>query len=434
MSGLKAVSQMEPAESQATMRGFDEFDVRLGDLMRGERATMGKSLLDVQRDLRIRAAYIAAIENCDISAFDTASFVAGYVRSYARYLGMDPDETFHQFCAEAGFQPPHGLGSVGGASTGGAKADSGTALGGINPSPLYLPAATSGWSGIDLRAVGSFLVLVLLIGGLGFGGWTVLKEVQKVGHGPVDDMPEIITALDPTQEISAIPEEDMLIGLEVPGRGLADPPPRPRLFDTPELAMRDSPISAIDPGLGHMMRSGLRSSEKATSRVPPLGLAASLPLGIDALMNGGAGSDAALESADVAMVYGPQLPDAYPVAVNQGAGVEILAARPAWVRVTAVDGTVLLEKTMDAGEAFTLPELEQPPHLRAGNSGAVYFRIDGRTYGPAAPGAQVVKEVELSPKALTERFALADPSQDRDLAQLITVASADAPPAEEDAN
>ena len=44
-------------------RGFDDFDIRLGDLMRGERATLGKSLLDVERELRIKAAYVAAIEN-----------------------------------------------------------------------------------------------------------------------------------------------------------------------------------------------------------------------------------------------------------------------------------------------------------------------------------------------------------------------------------
>jgi transcriptional regulator with XRE-family HTH domain len=66
------------------------FDVPLGDLMRGERATLGKSLLDVERELRIRATYIAAIENGDIGAFQSAGFIAGYVRSYARYLGMDP--------------------------------------------------------------------------------------------------------------------------------------------------------------------------------------------------------------------------------------------------------------------------------------------------------------------------------------------------------
>ncbi|WP_283647239.1 helix-turn-helix domain-containing protein, partial [Marinovum algicola] len=69
---------------------FLDDDTRLGDIMRGERATLGKSLLDVQRELRIKASYIAAIENCDPSAFDTPGFIAGYVRSYARYLNMDP--------------------------------------------------------------------------------------------------------------------------------------------------------------------------------------------------------------------------------------------------------------------------------------------------------------------------------------------------------
>ena len=58
--------------------------------MRGERATLGRTLLDVQRDLRIKAAYIAAIENADPAVFPNPSFIPGYVRSYARYLGPGP--------------------------------------------------------------------------------------------------------------------------------------------------------------------------------------------------------------------------------------------------------------------------------------------------------------------------------------------------------
>ena len=77
--------------------------------MRGERATMGKSLLDVQRELKIKAAYIAAIENADPTAFDTPGFIAGYVRSYARYLNMDPDIAFDAFCKESGFVTAHGM-------------------------------------------------------------------------------------------------------------------------------------------------------------------------------------------------------------------------------------------------------------------------------------------------------------------------------------
>ena len=78
-------------------------DVSLGDLLRGQRATLGKSLFDVQRELRIKAVYIAAIENCDVSVFEAPSFIAGYVRSYARFLGLDGDEIFAHFCAESNF-------------------------------------------------------------------------------------------------------------------------------------------------------------------------------------------------------------------------------------------------------------------------------------------------------------------------------------------
>ncbi len=97
------------AADEEKPKGFDDFELRLGDLMRGERATLGKSLLDVQRELKIKATYIAAIENCDISAFETQGFVAGYVRSYARYLGMDPEWAYQRFCGEANFTVAHGM-------------------------------------------------------------------------------------------------------------------------------------------------------------------------------------------------------------------------------------------------------------------------------------------------------------------------------------
>ena len=403
MFGRKADSQAEPATAVTVAQGFDDFEVRLGDVMRGERATKGKSLLDVQRDLRIRAAYIAAIENCDMSAFDTPSFVSGYVRGYARYLGMEPEETFRQFCRESGFQPPHGMAPAASGQKPAARAE-GTGL--ANTRALYLPQPESFWSGIEPRAIGSLMVLLLLVCGLGFGGWAVLQEVQKVSLGPVEDTPGVIATLDPAQEIGEAPAGEVL-AIDLPRPDLSDLTFRPQMLETPELPARDSPIAAIDPNLGRPARP--LDMPVAVSNAAPVPVA------------GGAAQ---------AMGYGPQLPEApepaEPALADAGQeGVAILAARPAWVRVTAADGTVLLEKTMDAGERFVLPELDAPPMLRAGNSGAVYFAVNGRTYGPAAPGAQVVKQVPLSAEALVERFALADPAKDSDLAQMILVASAD---------
>ena len=90
--------------------GQSPFEFSLGDELRGERATLGKTLLDIQRDLRIKAAYIAAIEDARPEVFPNPSFIAGYVRSYARYLGLDPDEVFQRFCRESGFTGKAGAG------------------------------------------------------------------------------------------------------------------------------------------------------------------------------------------------------------------------------------------------------------------------------------------------------------------------------------
>ena len=70
--------------------------------------------------------------------------------------------------------------------------------------------------------------------------------------------------------------------------------------------------------------------------------------------------------------------------------------------------------------------MQLAPLLRSGNSGSVYFSVNGKTYGPAAPGAQVVKNVSLAAESLTGAYALADLSGDADLAQFVNVADATA--------
>src|SRR5690606_30403184 len=156
MSKLRATSPAEENSQVEEIEYFLDDDTRLGDIMRGERATLGKSLLDVQRELRIRASYIAAIENCDISAFDAPSFIAGYVRSYARYLHMDTDWTFRRFCLESGFQPTHGMApAASGPKPARRPSDPAEAL--ANPHALFIPQRQSFWSEVEPKAIGSIL-------------------------------------------------------------------------------------------------------------------------------------------------------------------------------------------------------------------------------------------------------------------------------------
>lgn len=401
MSGTRASSTTgDSLTDGAAAPGFDDFEMRLGDMMRGERATIGKSLLDVQRELRIRASYIAAIENCDISAFDAPSFVAGYVRSYARYLGMDQDWVFRRFCEESGFQPAHGVApGLPGAKAPRQPGDPAEAL--ANPRALYLPQPESFWSSLEPRAVGSVLVMAAVVLGLGYGGWSVLKEVQKVNLTPSDQAPAVVATLDPVQDAAPAGLQDMA-SVDLPQPEALDRIYRPRALEVPVLTPRDTPIAAIDPGLPEQQPAAQTQVAAAEVAQQPATAATPQP-----------GAAEAQVAAQTVRTLGPDAPQ-----------LEILAARPAWVRISSADGTVILEKTLDAGERFTLPATEQPPKLRTGNSGAVYFAVNGQTYGPAAPGAKVIKDVVLSPDALAQNYAVADVTADPELASMFAVASA----------
>lgn len=403
-----------PAEENVQVEEVDHFlddDTRLGDIMRGERATLGKSLLDVQRELRIRASHVAAIENCDITAFDAPSFVSGYVRSYARYLGMDPDWTFRRFCLESGFQPTHGMApTASGPKPARRPSDPAEAL--ANPKALFIPQRESFWSDIEPRAIGAVLVLIALVCGLGYGGWAVLQEVQRVTLTPGENAPGVVTALDPVEGTGmAEPALDLSdttdLAQALPQPEGLDRLYRPQILEAPVLTARDGPIAAIDPGL---TQTPVAQDTAVAQAVPEPSTAIQ-----QALAEAGAAE------------FGPPMPEQAAAAITvapDAPALELLAARPAWVRVTLADGTVLLEKIMDAGERFTLPGLEEPPLLRTGNSGAIYFAVNGQTYGPAAPGPQVVKNIALSPEQVTGSFALADLNADPELAQIVSVAQA----------
>lgn len=378
------------AAEEEKPRGFDDFELRLGDVMRGERATLGKSLLDVQRELKIKATYIAAIENADVSAFETQGFVAGYVRSYARYLGMDPDWAFQRFCREANFTVAHGMAAAAAPQRlreARPRAEFSDPL--ANPNATFIPRGESWLSKIEPSAVGSLAVLLVLVGGLGYGGWSILQEVQRVQLAPVDEAPAVVAEIDPlvpaTLPAKPATGEAQLADAEAQASGdLMDRLYRPQALDVPVLVSRDGPIAAIDPG---------RAAPAAS----------------------GSTGEGAIDAA-VAEALGGEVQ----VVADAKPGVEILAVRPSWVRVSSSDGTVLFEKILDSGERYVVPPLETAAVFRTGNSGAVYFVVNGVTHGPAAPGAQVVKDIALSPEALSEKFAVADTAKDGDLAAIMT--------------
>ncbi|MCK0094777.1 helix-turn-helix domain-containing protein [Yoonia sp. F2084L] len=388
----KTFKRADASEDVQTI-GFDAYDLRLGDLMRGERATMGKSLLDVQRELKIKAAYIAAIENADPSAFDTPGFIAGYVRSYARYLGMDPDDAFATFCKESGFVTAHGMSAEASSLKGKSFDPASTPLGKdifSSSATPFIPAGEAVFSGVEPRAIGSVAVLIALISALGYGGWTVLQEVQKVQFAPIEQTPVVLSDLDPLAgATNAIETNDALAGFQAPTAQALDRLYRPQALDVPVLVARDAPISTLSPGtIGALM------PDVGVPEVPELSVAS-----------------ADLPTPPAIQVVEPDVPE-----------LQLVAVRPAWVRVRSADGTVIFEGVMEPGQNFVVPATEEPATLRVGESGAMYFAVNGVHYGPVGPSGVVTSNVALTTQSLTETYAVADLTADDDLAEIVNVA------------
>ncbi len=349
-------------------RGFDSYPLALGDMLRGERATLSKSLIDVQNDLKIGVKYISAIENGDLDAFETRGFIAGYVRSYARYLNLDGDKAYKQFCIETGFDGQSI--DVANRETPSQKQREQRILPGVaandpnvtTKAPMALPVAP--WhEKISFSAIGSLLVLVILVSGLGYGGWRVLQEVQRVQFAPVNETPGVASNISVLSDGAGGIDETPILDQQTAslqnttGASLSlDQLYRPQELDVPSIISRDGPIATIDPA-----------------------------------------TQGALAPSPILVVSVPELTEPTPVAViAQGPPtIDVVATRPAWVRIYLPDNSVLFEKILNAGERYRVPQDLQGPLLKAGNSGFVYVMVGDTTYGPVGADGGIARKVSL---------------------------------------
>ena len=352
------------------LQGFDSFELRLGDQLRGERATLGKSLLDVQRDLRIKASYIAAIENCDLSVFENTGFLAGYVRSYARYLELDPEETYARFCAESNFKGAHA--DLGRRREDGDKARvaaiNASAVNDINP--IFINAMASRSRAFDFAAFAPLLVMVALISGLVFGGWTLLKDIQRVDIAPIEGAPVVLDSV----EVAGLSET------------------------AGEMPFNNSTAQAMD--LNRLYSNRALSVPVVVPRDGPIGA-------IAAQMDAGAEPpDSAINTQTVVAATDTQAEPGAPVvtAADTKPLISLFARQDAWVRVSAADGSVIFEKVLAAGEQYTLPERAEISSLRAGNAGNLYLMVDGQLYGPVQGTNGVAKGVSLAAADIVDNF------------------------------
>ena len=354
------------------LRGYDSYTVTLGDKLRGERATLGKTLDDIQKETRLRIEFLLGIENADITAFPAPSFIAGYVRSYASHLNLDPDECFNQFCKESGFI---GLQS----EIDGKKRNKVIKPTKLLDEPILNPQIQKKkinngiLNNFSFSGLFSLTALLVLILGLGYGGVTVLNEVQKVNLSPINQSPSVQSISSTSIDENSFFDDVDSNNTNIISNSDLEEFYRPTELVLPLMTPRDGPISAIDPAISGVYVEYKNSVISESNQ------------------------EDIIQVKKNPQVIEEDLPSVY-----------VVAQKPAWVRIYEPNGNILFENILDTGQRYEVPQSAQTAMLRAGNSGSVYLMIDNNFYGPLGTATGVAKKVNLRAETILENYTLVE--------------------------
>ncbi len=405
------------------VNGFDSYTLLLGEELRGERATLGKSLLQVQKDLKIKAAYISAIENCDLDAFPNKGFVAGYIRSYARYLNLNPEEIYERFCTESGFSSQDGsrrLDSADRYKNRGLKDYNIETQLDWKPSYVGLKEVDSSLFSRSYWFFWPFLVAFLILFGISFGAWKVLIDIQKLKIVPADNLPMIMSEMN--LQSSEVLSENKLYRYQFNRKEFEANEykvsessklvaPKVSYRDGPIMNLQIEDIGVLGTNSTKLNRSlPLVSSSVGSTRevlinkfdfgsVPEFGVAVSAKTGeADLKSEQWANSKIALDyqALDQGTLELNKTNGA--VAKQSETTLNIFAVNPSWIRIKDEGRRVVVEKILKAGEVLEIKNNWFNGNLRAGNAKDLFFSLNGVTYGPVSEKRKVIKNFKIDPQ------------------------------------
>ena len=373
---------------------YDSYDISLGELLRGERATLGKSCLDVQNELKIKAQYIKAIEKCDIRSLENKSFIAGYVRTYAKYLGLDPDYVYDRFCKESGFISSD-LNSF--RSEKKRKKEKISAIP-INSNFLSLSKFSDNKFKISLT--GNFIIkkllplcsLFLILFGVGYWTMQIILDIQRLEIIPIDQEPYSSVELQNiNNDLFALNNKNFdarnlnLDSNEKKSLGNFYFT-RDEIF--PVVQNRDSPISKIDPNSYGLFL-------KTEKMLNPIAIEKDLVE---------TNKDLIKIEDEKPLVLRPKVPT-----------LKLFAFDKSWIRLKDQKGDIYFERNLKKGEELIIPSELFSGSLRAGNSTKVFFIIDDNIFGPLSNKGSVVKNFSIDPKNIEKNLSFVSTNTDIDV-------------------
>lgn len=364
--------------------------------LRRAREDLGRDLVRIAGDLKIRRVYLEAIEEGRFDDLPGTTYAVGFVRAYADHLGLDSIEIVCRFKDEVeGVNERHQL---------------------VFPTPAPESKIPSG-------AV--LLISVLLIA-LAYGGWYYLSSGQEDGDGRILAVPDRLEPLASGPETQALPGTVASAGsiltpaeplvVEEPAaesQGAPDPePPQGPQEGASEPRAQQAPLEPENPAsLGDAVSAefqaepaagaglvGILSEPPAPASAPetsPAQVVAATPSAIPA-----APATEALLPEDVS-----RQPRSYGVE-NASARIVLRARLDSWVQVFAADESLILTRVLQPGDSYRVPD-QAGLSLVTGNAGGLEIEVDGTTLPPLGPVGAVRRGIALDAERLLTGTAMA---------------------------
>ncbi|MCW5737267.1 MAG: helix-turn-helix domain-containing protein [Enhydrobacter sp.] len=281
----------------------------VGRLLRDQREARGLSIEDIAKRLRIRRAYLEAIEQGRFDQLPGAAYIPGFLRAYAAHLELDAEKVLSAYQASG-------------------------------PVPIARPVALpSDFPVLDKRApIGLAVLTVLLVVGAGYAVWHYLPRHESIVAQKVPPVPDRLLASRPATEpepASAVPQAAAPATERTQMPTTAWPAPKQESAAVP---VTPPPVVAI-PAPPPLVVMPAPSVGQAQAAQPPLGDRAPSADPQEAV------SRSAAEQSNVAPVARPPVK----------ADTQIIARTNSWIELRTPGGDVLAQSYMRAGESYTVP-------------------------------------------------------------------------------
>jgi cytoskeleton protein RodZ len=362
----------------------------VGALLRRRREEIQQDVDDVSRQLRIRSAYIRAIEEGKFQELPGNAYAIGFVRAYADYLGLDGSNVVSDYRDELARRS--------------------------RQNELVWPS-----EGGESRFPGGAILGVCLFLGLAiYGGWYYASQSGGTGIKLIDQVPDYIkkaTGVGQTAENEA-PSEPTRTEAQA-----ATPSNEPAAPATPPAATTGAETpSAAEP-------APATAETAAPTPPPPAVVATPAPTNEPAAVALGQGEPAPAPVApaaptpaapatsepasqptgDAAVSPSPNATEqasttTEPAPVPPAAKVVIRANRDSWIEIRDKDGAVVLQRVLRQGETFNVPD-QKGLLMTTGNAGGIVIELEGRPLQALGSLGVVKRGIKLDPTALSDGSA-----------------------------